>query len=358
MADLVGLSKVLEPVFPFFMAFEKSAVSILTNHQISLREMMGPSSRIGRLIADIGLVAPTTFTVLITGETGAGKEIVANAIHKMSARCDGPFVAVDCGSIPHTLIESELFGHEKGSFTGADRPQIGKFESASGGTLFLDEISNLHPSVQPKLLRALQENQIWRVGGKNPLPVNIRIIAASNQNLLMLVKKKSFRLDLYYRLNEFSLTVPSLRERQEDIAYLAERFLKLTNKELKKNISGFTDAASRLLMSQQWPGNVRELRSTIRRAVLMADKFIGPNELDICHEGAMSTSSSFDVEEQFKNENQSLKQIVNSMVIEVEYEVITKVLRQTDGNKAKAARILKIDNKTIHKKIKEYGIST
>jgi len=321
----------------------------------SLAEAMGSSDLVSKVVAKIELVAPTDFTVLIQGETGSGKEMVARAIHGMSGRANGPFVPVDCGSVPPTLIESALFGHEKGSFTGADRVQYGKFEIASGGTLFLDEISNLPPAVQPKLLRALQEKEVWRIGGKKPVAVDIRILAATNQDLASVVQAKRFRRDLYYRLNEFGIIVPPLRQRREDIIFLAKRFLDLTNGELTKDVKGFSDAALEVLLSCAWPGNIRELRNVIRQAVLMADTYITPTHLGILDVPGRTSAKQHDPDKEFDS-GVPLKEIVRRTVRQVEQEVITRVLRETHGNKAKAARVLQVDYKTLHTKVKQYGI--
>jgi len=322
---------------------------------LPLEEAMGSGDLMGKVIAKIALVAPTDFTVLIQGETGSGKEMVARAVHGLSHRANGPFVPVDCGSIPSTLIESTLFGHEKGSFTGADRFQPGKFEIASGGTLFLDEVSNLPPSVQPKLLRALQEKLVWRIGSKQPVAVDIRILAATNQDLASVVQAKRFRRDLYYRLNEFSIIVPPLRQRREDTIFLAKRFLDMTNEELKKRVKGFSDAALNVLLSYGWPGNVRELRNIIRQAVLMADNYIGPGHLGIPEAPDRLSPTQLESVGEVSS-GVPLKEIVRRAVAQVEQEVITKVLRETSGNKAKAARILQVDYKTLHTKVKDYGI--
>jgi len=320
------------------------------------QDAVGSSEPMQRVFAEMQRVAPTDFTVLITGETGSGKEVVARAIHRLSRRASGPFVPVDCGSIPHSLVEGELFGHEKGSFTGADRCRPGKFEVASGGTLFLDEISNLPLDVQPNLLRALQDRQIWRIGGTRPLAADIRIIAATNQNLAALVCAGTFRRDLYHRLNEFSIVVPPLRERGGDIVPLATQFLELTNRELKKNVLGLSEAATQMLMSHGWPGNVRELRNVVRRAVLLADIEIEPGHL------ALSDSPSdggglrpSELVERFDG-SVPFKEIVRRAVVGVERQVLIQVLTQTSGNKAEAARLLRIDYKTIHKKIRDYGL--
>jgi two-component system nitrogen regulation response regulator GlnG len=323
---------------------------------VPLCEIMGSSNQMRQVIAAIELVAPTDFTVLIMGGTGSGKEVVAKAIHRLSSRGDAPFVPVDCGSIPATLIESELFGHEKGSYTGADRSQPGKFEIASQGTLFLDEVSNLPLPVQPKLLRALQERTIWRLGSTKPIEVGMRVVAATNQDLPSMMQERRFRRDLYYRLNEFSIPVPSLRERQEDIIFLAKQFLELTNEELCKDVIGFSDDALERLLSYEWPGNVRELRNVIRRAVLGADAHIRAADLGIADAASTSPSHPFDLGRSLDG-TQSLKQLVRSRTSELEKEVIARVLKQTGGNRAKAARILQIDYKTLYKKIREHGIS-
>jgi two-component system nitrogen regulation response regulator GlnG len=208
----------------------------------SLRESMGPSSVVKRLIADVSRVAATNFSVLILGETGSGKELVARAIHQSSPRCRASFMAVDCGAIPETLLESELFGHEKGAYTGADKQRNGKIEMAHGGTLFLDEISNMPLGSQAKLLRVLQDKMICRVGGTQAINTDVRVLAASNRDLQCLGETGAFRPDVYFRLNEFTIWVPALRERQEDILYLAKRFVDLTNIELQKNVRGFTQS--------------------------------------------------------------------------------------------------------------------
>jgi two-component system nitrogen regulation response regulator GlnG len=309
-----------------------------------------------QVFAEMQRVAPTDFTVLITGETGAGKEVVARAVHRMSPRGSGPFVPVDCGSIPPSLVEGELFGHEKGSFTGADRCRPGKFEAASGGTLFLDEISNLPLHMQPKLLRALQDKQIWRIGGVRPLAADIRIVAATNQDLAALVRAGTFRRDLYHRLNEFSIVVPPMRERCGDVVSLANQFRELANHELKKGVHGFSEAAIQVLLSYRWPGNVRELRNVVRRAVLLADTEIEPQHLallDSPSDGAGSRPN--ELVERFDG-SVPFKEIIRRAVVGVERQILIQVLTQTSGNKAEAARLLRIDYKTIHKKVKDYGL--
>ncbi len=301
----------------------------------ALRELMGSSDVVKHLTEEVTRVARTNFSVLVLGETGSGKELVARAVHQLSSRREVSFTALDCGAIPETLLESELFGHEKGAFTGADRQKPGTFEMACGGTLFLDEISNMPLGSQAKLLRALQDKSIYRIGGTQPIPTDVRVLAASNRDLHKLADDGSFRRDVYFRLNEFAITVPALRERQEDILYLAKRFMDLANAELQKAVQSFSQASVDALLSYNWPGNVRQLRSVIRRAVLLADDVITPDQLAI----------------------DGFKELVRRKVIVIEREILCHVLRGVGGNKAKAARLLHIDYKTIHTKIREYGIS-
>ncbi len=339
-----------------FLGAPRSAERAAPEDLSGLYETMGRSPQVSRIHEQVALVAPTDFSVLIDGETGSGKELVARALHGGSARRNRPLVPVDCGSIPPTLIESELFGHEKGAFTGADRTKLGKFEVADGSTLFLDEISNLPLDVQPKLLRALQEKQIWRVGGMQPIAINTRVLAACNQELLSLVRAKKFRDDLYHRLNEFSIRIPALRERIEDIEHLALRFVALTNQELRKQVT-LSRAALEMLLAYSWPGNVRELRNCIRRAVLQARTEIWPEHLALSHGHSARAPQLSDNGVEFDG-SLSLKEIVREATVDVERRVLVEVLRQTQGNKAKAARLLRVDYKTIHGKIKNYGISS
>ena len=324
--------------------------------KISLRQSMGPSEAIGRLISDVRLVAESDFTVVIQGETGSGKELVSQAIHNASCRSGSPFVAIDCGAIPETLLESELFGHEKGAFTGALFQKPGKFEMAKGGTLLLDEISNMPLNSQVALLRVLQEKKAFRVGGHKPYNVDIRLLAASNQPLENVVESGSFRQDLFYRLNEFSIRIPPLRERPGDIPYLAIRFLKITNSELEKDVKGFSDSVIDILLAYKWPGNVRQLRSTVRRAVLLADDIITDKHLDIDTAPVFKRSSSPKMTNILQGDF-SYKDILHQQIVALEREMISQALTHTGGNKAKAARLLCIDYKTIHTKIKHLGIT-
>jgi len=249
--------------------------------KLSLREAMGSSEAIERIISDVKQVAQSDFTVVIEGETGSGKELVAQAIHDTSHRSGTPFIAIDCGAIPETLLESELFGHEKGAFTGALSQKPGKFEMAKGSTLLLDEILNLPLDSQGALLRVLQEKKAYRVGGTKPYDVDVRFLVVSNKPLGTAVKSGAFRKDLFYRLNEFNIRIPPLRERPGDIPYLVYRFLKITNSELEKDVKKFSELAIDILCTYAWPGNVRQLRSTVRRAVLLADDIITEKHLDI-----------------------------------------------------------------------------
>lgn len=318
-----------------------------------LKVRMGPSDPVFQLTCEVNRVAKSDFNVIILGETGSGKELVAQAIHLSSLRAKFPFIPVDCGAIPETLFESELFGYEKGAFTGAQNKQKGKYETAHRGTLFLDEISNMPLASQAKLLRILQEKVVYRVGGHKPVDVDVRVLVASNQELEELTEKNLFRQDLLFRLDEFTIRIPPLRERKEDILYLADRFLNLTNSELKKEVVTFSDPAKEALQDYDWPGNVRQLRSTIRRAVLMANHLIEPCHLDI-KKGAV-VESTF-IPENERPHNYSLKEIVDQKVKTIEREVLVQVLKSTGGNKAKAARILQIDYKTIQTKLKRFGL--
>jgi DNA-binding NtrC family response regulator len=321
-----------------------------------LPELMGPSVAIERISNYVRRVACSDFTVLILGETGTGKELIARAIHEQSARTAGPFIPVDCGAIPDTLFESELFGHEKGAFTGAERSKPGRFELAMGGTLFLDEIHNMPPSSQAKLLRALQERTVTRVGGSKPVKVDVRLLAAANEDLETAVAKGAFRQDLFFRLNEFVIGIPPLRERKEDIPFLVHRFLNLTNRELHKNVSGLTESAMQRMNTYEWPGNVRQLRSVVRRAVLLADSVVSDEHLALPR--VRASESAVTPAETVLEDDLSLKERVRRATADVEREALATALRKTGGNKAKAARLLNIDYKTILNKLKEYGIST
>jgi DNA-binding NtrC family response regulator len=331
------------------------AVNAAYDGNFSLIESMGPSDKISRLAADVHQVASSDLSVVIIGETGTGKELVARAIHADSARWTAPFLAVDCGAIPENLLESELFGHEKGSFTGADHQKLGKFELAQGGTLFMDEIGNMPAGSQAKVLRVIQDRKLYRVGGIKPFNAEIRLIVAANQDLQEMAADSIFRQDLYYRLSEFTIRIPPLRERKEDIPYLAKRFLDLADIELKKLVTGFSDEAVETLMSYNWPGNVRQLRSVIRRAVLVARETITEKDLSIKLASVAGLTFSPKIQGT-PWKNTSLNVIVRQSVEALEKEVLTEVLKFTSGNKARAARLLQVDYKTIHTKAKKFGI--
>ncbi len=330
------------------------------HHVLSPRETFGPSEAAGRVIAAIERVAKSNFSVIIVGETGSGKEVVARAIHHASGRAPHPFVPVDCGAVPEMLLESELFGHERGAFTGADQQTVGKIEVAHTGTLFLDEISNMPLASQAKLLRVLQEKTLYRLGGTKPIHVDVRMLTASGHDLEGLCESGSFRPDLYFRLNEYTISIPPLRERREDIPYLAKRFLDIVNIELSKSIKGFSPPAIEAMLAYGWPGNVRQLRSAVRRAVLMAEDIVTVEHLglrqktcELLAEEELAACSSTPGEE---SDDLSLREIVRNSTVHVERMAIVHALRRTGGNKAKAARLLQVDYKTLHSKVKEYGI--
>ncbi len=332
---------------------EVTSLQVMIKNGTGLQEVMGSSSMIRRVFQQIQQVAVTNFTVILQGETGTGKEIVARAIHQHSFRREKPFVALDCGAIPETLIESELFGYEKGAFTGAHRRKEGHFELASGGTLFLDEIANLPLTTQGKLLRTLQERYVQRLGATKPIMVDVRILVASNKILEEEVKAGRFREDLFHRLNEFTITIPPLRERKEDILYLAKLFLDEARMELRKNLRGLSKDAIGLLLSYPWPGNARELKNIIRRAVLLSSDIIEPEHLSIF--GVNHLVPQVEIEPEVKA-GVSLREICDKAAAEVEKQVIQQVLKATMGNKSQAAKLLRIDYKTLHNKIKRYGI--
>src|SRR5881296_3058334 len=319
-----------------------------------LRWLMGPSGQMEKIVQQIRQVADSPLTVLVEGETGTGKELVARAIHQLSARRERPFVAVDCGAIPDTLIESELFGYEKGAFDRAQQRKEGQFDLADGGTLFLDEIVNLPLPTQTKLLRALQERQVQPLGSKQPVPVNARIIAASNVPLEREVRAGRFRQDVYYRLNEFGITLPPLRER-DDILHLANEFLPEAGTELGRPCRKISEDAAQVLLRYHWPGNVRELRNVIRRATLFASDVIEPEHLSL-----LAVEQSPPVTERHAEPapaGSSLKELAGAAAADAEGQAIRLALQATGGNKSEAARLLRVDYKTLHLKMKQYGIN-
>jgi DNA-binding NtrC family response regulator len=323
---------------------------------LSLAKMMGPSDVVAKLIADVNRVSRSDFTVVIFGETGVGKELVARSIHHNSPRSGQPFVAIDCGAIPDTLLENELFGHEKGAFPGASDKKLGKFEAAHGGTLLLDEVVNMPLESQAKLLRVLQDKKVARVGSNKCIDVDVRLLVSSNRRMEDAVASGDFRQDLLYRLNDFAITIPPLRERREDIPYLVNRFIEATNIELGKHVQGCSRKALDTMMTYPWPGNVRQLRSVIRRAVLLAEDAIEPAHLNLKNACCPESRAGLETIPE-SCQQMSLREIVQRNTLEVERMVLSRTLKQTGGNKAKAARLLQIDYKTMHTKIKKLGIA-
>lgn len=339
---------------------EVAHLKLMLNERPSLHERMGHSEAVNNLVRRVEKVAPTAFTVLIEGESGTGKELVASAIHDLSQVKEGPFVAVDCGAIPETLIESELFGYRKGAFTDAHKDKAGHFELANSGTLFLDEVGNLSYPVQQKLLRAIQERKIQRLGGGKPVSVSTRIVAATNQSLERDVESGRFRSDLYFRLNEFTIKIPPLRERTEDIPYLAVKFENEVEKELGKKCDGFSKTALEALSSYSWPGNVRELRNAIRQSVLLCEENMAlePDQLTFsAHLEATQKEKVPSVFERYDG-GEPLKTTIDRIRDTVEKKIIHKALVLTEGNKSETARRLRIDYKTLLRKIKRHRIAT
>jgi len=334
---------------------EERARELRESNKVSespLRFLMDPNGQMEKIIEQIKQVADSPLTVLVEGETGTGKELVARAIHQLSARREKPFVAVDCGAMPDTLIESELFGYEKGAFTGAHQRKEGQFQLAGEGTLFLDEIVNLPLPTQAKLLRALQERQVQPLGSKRPVPVAARIIAASNVSLEREVRAGRFRQDIYYRLNEFAISLPPLRER-DNILHLANQFLPEAGIELGRPCRKISEAAAQILLRYHWPGNVRELRNVIRRAILLAADVIEPAHLSVIPVDSPPTAA---LREAPAPGDCSLREIADAAAAQAEQHAILRVLQLTGGNKSEAARLLRTDYKTLYLKIKQYGI--
>jgi two-component system nitrogen regulation response regulator GlnG len=335
---------------------EVEQLKIRVRQGSSLARQMGPSAEVQRIVEQVDQVADSNFTVLVQGETGTGKELVARAVHEGSPRRDRPFIAIDCGAIPETLIESEIFGYEKGAFTGADRRKEGHFQLAAGGTLFLDEIVNLPLPTQAKLLRALQERQIRPLGGTASVAIDVRIIAASNVSLDAATSARGFRQDLYYRLAEFTIVLPPLRERRADIPYLAKRFAEEAAMDLKRPVHGLSEAATDLLVRHSWPGNVRELRNVVRQAVLKSGGVILPAHLSVAGGGAAAEARS--ARPAGAPGTLSLSELARLAAGEAEQQAIREALRASGGNKSQAARALRTDFKTLHLRMKEYGISS
>jgi len=312
------------------------------------QNIIGRSPAMVRLLETVAQVAPSEATVMITGESGTGKELIAGAIHFNSPRKEGPFVKINCAAITETLLESELFGHERGAYTGADRRKEGKFLQANHGSIFLDEISEMSLTMQAKLLRVLQEREITRVGGEEVVPVDVRVIAATNRDLSGCILEGRFREDLYYRLNVVSLQLPPLRTRREDIPLLVEHFLRRFSEKNRKPIRGVTPQAMDRLIRYDWPGNVRELMNAVERGVVLArSDFLDAELFPIDPVSAPASLESNDMPGDT---------LVDRPLETVEKATILKTLDSAGGNKSEAARRLGITRKTLHKKLKKYGV--
>lgn len=339
----LGLARALEHAG---LKAENAALKSRLSADYELENIIGKSRPMKELVEMLAMVAPSEATVLITGESGTGKELIAKSIHHNSPRKDQPLVVVNCAALSETLLESELFGHEKGAFTGADRRREGRFKQADRGTIFLDEIGETSAAMQAKLLRVIQEREIQRVGGDEPLSVDVRILAATHRNLQEAVEEGQFREDLYYRLNVVTLRIPPLRERPDDIPLLARHFLEAYARKNRKKVKGFSPLAMDMLLRYDWPGNVRELENTIERAViLLPDEHITEKELP-SH-----------VTEHFAAKADSPAPIAaaNRPLEEIEREAILATLEDSGGNKSETARRLGINRKTLHKRLKDYG---
>lgn len=331
--ELLGKINELLPAAP--------SSDIVSREYVGNVYLEGQSLAATQLFQHVRLVAPTDLSVLITGSSGTGKEYIARRIHEQSTRAQAPFIAVDCGAIAKELAASEFFGHIKGSFTGAIDNKTGAFAAANGGTIFLDEIGNLTYEIQVQLLRALQERKIKPLGSNQEIPINIRLVSATNENLREAIGKGDFREDLYHRINEFTIRVPDLKERKEDLLLFANHFLDLANHELNKDIIGFDAETTRLFISYDWPGNLRQMKNVIRYATLLSSgRYITPAELP-----AEIT------------ELKPVKGVVSHLKDEnYERTMIIQALQEAGNNKTKAAQLLGIDRKTLYNKLKAYRI--
>lgn len=329
---------------------ENQALKARLGSVLDLKEIVGKSQPMKELIEMVAMIAPSEATVLITGESGTGKELIARAIHFNSSRKGGPFVVVNCAAITETLLESELFGHERGAFTGADKRREGRFMQADKGTIFLDEIGEMSPAMQAKLLRVVQEREIQRVGSDSTIQVDVRILAATNRDLREEVSSGKFREDLFYRLNVVNLRVPALRERMDDVPLLAQHFLDKYAARNRKRVKGFTPLAMDMLLKYEWPGNVRELENALERAVILVPgEYISERELPLGitqpHPGREETA-------------QAAKSIIGvTSLEELEKQAVLSALEASRGNKSDAARKLGITRRTLYKKLKGYGMA-
>ena len=327
--------------------------------------LIGRSPAMQDVYKAIGRVAPQNVTVLVRGESGTGKELVARAIYHHSQRAQGPFLAINCAAIPEALLESELFGHEKGSFTSADRRHIGKFEQCSGGTLFLDEVGDMSPVLQSKVLRVLQEQRFERVGGAESIQTDVRVIAATNRDLEKMTTEGEFRSDLYYRLNGFTISLPPLREREADLVHLLEQFLVRYNRELGKDVHGIAPDALELLVKYAWPGNVREMQSVLRQSLLQTTgSLLRASALPDCilhADGAEAAGNGMPVSDLRRFLDRKFEEEPRDLYMEslevMERYVLTRVLRVTRGNQSQAARMLGLTRGSLRNKIRTLGLS-
>lgn len=342
------------PAIPYQNPEQSTGKTSITTSLVGKQELVtGTSEASKELVRQINLVSPTNYSVIIFGESGTGKESVAKSIHQNSDRRDKPFIAMDCGSLTKELAGSEFFGHEKGAFTGALNTKIGHFEMANGGTLFLDEIGNLSYEIQATLLRTVQERKVKRIGSTKEIDLDVRIIVATNENLIEAIHQGRFREDLYHRFNEFSIYMPPLRTRGADIMLIASHFAKVTSRELGKNVSRFSTDATTALTHYAWPGNIRELKNVIRRATLLTE-----GEEILTKSLPLEIYNNYikpPVNEALFEKPQELthppKADLKNAALEAEYETILRVLKEVNFNKTKAAQILNIDRKTLYNKM-------
>lgn len=351
----IETQEVLSKSFPVETPSSVAKKEKAADNNVPEEFIFGDSASSKELLRQIEIIAPTNYSVILTGESGTGKESAAKTIHLKSNRRDKPFVAMDCGSLTKELAGSEFFGHEKGSFTGALYTKIGHFEMANGGTLLLDEVGNLSYDIQAALLRTVQERKVKRIGSTKEIELDVRIIVATNENLSESIQKGRFREDLYHRFNEFSIHVPALRQRDNDILLFAKSFLAIANEELNRNVEGFSDEVNECLLTYNWPGNVRELKNVIRRATLLTESGkiqLKALPLEISTFAKVSAIETAVGNSHFKENNRDLKNAAQ----EAEYETIIKVLKEVNFNKTKAAKILNIDRKTLYNKMKAINL--
>ncbi len=333
------------------------------NSGFSSEFLVGKDPKTKKLYEQIDIVAPTAYSIILYGESGTGKEVIAKTIHNKSERSDKPFIAMDCGTLSKELSGSELFGHVKGAFTGALTDKTGHFELANGGTLFLDEVANLSAEIQASLLRVIQERKYKKVGGNNEKPVDVRIIVASNENLQDAYRKGNFREDLYHRFNEFSINLPSLRDRPKDIPLFAQFFLEKSLAELDKSLEGFEPDVMEMFVNYSWPGNLREFRNVVRRSVLLtAEGKINSDTLPweiinpaVSPANLSSKKTNTEGRTDAPNSSNAPSYDLKSSASKAEYDAILAVLKEVKFNKTKAAEILNIDRKTLYNKIKSYS---